>query len=116
MAWTAAAETTGLPQCAQSGSGSVSCRPDMQTRQKGMALAVSRICSQIRHGAGSKSEASASRMLRAWDRTDSLRLGTPVQAYRGRHTSGSEKWHDSCQSFILRKLEPASNLRLRGFL
>ena len=90
----------GRPHWAQSGSGSVSARLSVQAWQNGIALPVSRIWAQIRHGAGSAIEASASHIPRKWDRTESATLGTVGQAYPCRGFRGSEKsssWHDSCQ-------------------
>jgi hypothetical protein len=61
-----------------------------------MALPVSRIRAQIRHGAGSTSEASASHIPRKWVRKESATRATVRQAYPGRGSGESTICHDSC--------------------
>jgi len=87
----------GLPHWAQRGSRSVCVRASIQERQNGMALPVSRIRAQIRHGAGKTSEASASHIPRKWDRKESATRATVRQAYPGRGFRESKICHDSCQ-------------------
>jgi hypothetical protein len=72
-------------------------RASIQSWQNGMALPVSRMRVQIRHGAGRTSDASASHMPRKWERTDLATPATVGQAYAGLAVKGSKLWHDSCQ-------------------
>src|SRR4029077_96651 len=102
-----AAETTDLTQWGHRGSGAVGEIASKHTRQKGMGLPVSSIREQIRHGAGSTSDASDSQIPRKWARTELATPATVRPAYAGSRLRGSKMWHDSCQRFESRTLQLA---------
>jgi len=68
----------------------------MQAWQNGMRLPVSSVRKQIRHGAGTTIEASASHIPRKYDRTELAGWPTVHQAYPLRVSMESKIWHDSC--------------------